>query len=87
MQLNSISEIDTTTDAVARPCLVPGLVTIHLSPDGRRIYALTDLGVQTLDAHTGLQVASLLPTRGRIRFGDHPVAENRPQPDISIAIP
>jgi hypothetical protein len=79
--------IDTTTDAVARRFLVPGLVNNHLSPDGRRIYALTDLDVQTLDAYTGLQVAPLLPIKERIRLGDHPVAEHRPQPDISIAIP
>jgi DNA-binding beta-propeller fold protein YncE len=61
MALNAISVIDTTTDSVARRFFVPGLLNIHLSPDAQRIFALTDLGVQTLDARTGAPVAPLLP--------------------------
>jgi DNA-binding beta-propeller fold protein YncE len=57
MARSQISVIDTRSDTIARAFSVPGLVNVHLSPDGRRLYALTFLGVQVLDSTTGQQVA------------------------------
>jgi YVTN family beta-propeller protein len=57
-----ISVIDTSTNTVVKRYLVPGIVNGQLSPDGRRLYALTALGVLTLNPSTGQQVAPFLST-------------------------
>jgi YVTN family beta-propeller protein len=57
-----ISVIDTTTNTVVKRYLVPGIVNVQLSPDGTRLYALTALGVLTLNPATGQQLAPFLST-------------------------
>jgi DNA-binding beta-propeller fold protein YncE len=57
-----ISVVDTDSDTVVRFYLIPGIVGAHLSPDGKRLYALTAVGVLTLDPQTGLPIAPPLLT-------------------------
>jgi DNA-binding beta-propeller fold protein YncE len=57
-----ISVVDTETDTVVRFYPIPGIVGSHLSPDGKRLYVLTAVGVLTLDPSTGLALAPPLLT-------------------------
>lgn len=58
----SISVVDTTTDTIVRRYLVPGIAGLHISPDGKTLYAVTALGVLALNPATGQQVAPFLAT-------------------------
>jgi DNA-binding beta-propeller fold protein YncE len=58
----SVSVVDTQTDTIVRRYLVPGVVGVHISPDGKTLYAVTALGVLALDPQTGQQVAPFLAT-------------------------
>jgi YVTN family beta-propeller protein len=57
-----ISVIDTTTNSIVNQYAVPGIVGSHLSPDGKRLYAITALGVVVLDPQTGRQIGPTLLT-------------------------
>jgi YVTN family beta-propeller protein len=57
-----ISVVDTWTNTVVRRYPVPGIVNVQLSPDGTRLYALTALGLFTLNPQTGAQIAPFLST-------------------------
>jgi YVTN family beta-propeller protein len=57
-----ISVVDTWTNTVVRRYLVPGIVNVQLSPNGTRLYALTALGLFTLNPQTGAQIAPFLST-------------------------
>ena len=55
-----ISVVDTWTNTVVRRYLVPGVVNVQISPNGQRLYALTALGLFTLNPQTGAQVAPFI---------------------------
>jgi hypothetical protein len=59
---SQISVVDTWTNTVVNRYLVPGITNVQISPDGTRLYALTALGLLTLNPQTGVPVAPFLAT-------------------------